>query len=138
MQADILDKQGRLIYEALEEFPFMQPQSTGHSTRPLSNRHDDPNTSLPAWVNRQTEAYHCLYSAFVLYRYLLHATQLRWTAKSLEHCWVANRLGGLLLVFGLRQDALELFRTARIGRIETLGNDHKATVECIERIERMN
>jgi hypothetical protein len=138
VQADILDKQGRLIYEALEELSSLQPQSTGHSNRPLSNRYDDPITNLSAWVNRQMEAYHRLYDAFVLYRYLLYATELQWTAKSLEHCWVANRLGGLLLLFGLRQDALDLFLIARIGRSEMLGIDHKATVECNERIESMN
>ncbi|OAQ99127.1 hypothetical protein LLEC1_03559 [Akanthomyces lecanii] len=122
VQADILDKQGRLIHEALEETSSLQPRSTGHSSTSLSSRGDDPSTNLPAWVNRQMESYHRLHEAFVLYRYLLHATELQWTAKSLEHCWVANRLGGLLLVFGLRGDALGLFRTAKAGRVEMLGN----------------
>jgi hypothetical protein len=138
VQADVLDKQGRLIHEALEELFPLQPQSTGHSARPLSNRYDDPNTNLSAWVNRQMEAYHRLYDAFVLYRYLLHATEMQWTAKSLEHCWVANRLGGVLLLFGLRQEALDLFLRARAGRSEMLGMDHRATGECNERIESMN
>lgn len=43
-------------------------------------------------------------------------------------------MGDVLRLFGLRQEALQLFREAAMGRAVKLGHHHKATIESVERV----
>lgn len=116
MQADILDKRG-----TIELLNCVEESDTDMSTPQLADL-----------VARQTNAFNHLRNAFVLYRGLYHCAVLLGTS-SLEYCWVVNRMGDVIQLFGLRQEALQLFREAAMGRAAKLGQHHKATIESSER-----
>ena len=119
VQADILDKRGTVeLLTCAEEF--------GESQGDLSPQ------CLADLVGRQTNALNHLRNAFVLYRGLYHCAILLGTS-SLGYCWVANRMGDVLRLFGLRQEALQLLKEAAVGRTARLGYNHKATIESTER-----
>ena len=119
MQADILDKRGTVeLLDCAEEAAEGGP---------------DPDPSeLADLVARQAAAFGHLHNAFLLYRRLYHCAILLGTS-SLEYCWVANRLGDVMRLFGLRREALQLFQEAAMGRIARLGHSHKAAIESSER-----
>lgn len=116
VQADILDKRG-----TIELLNCVEESETDMSTLELADL-----------VARQTSAFNHLRNAFVLYRRLYYCAVLLGTS-SLEYCWVVNRMGDVLQLFGLRQEALQLFREAAMGRTARLGHHHKATIESVER-----
>ena len=125
--ADILDKQGRLILEGKEQQERLRPQSTGRS--------DGGSNGDDEWMSRarkQMTGCDRLHQAVLIYRHLFYATELHMGTSSLEHCWVANRLGSILEIFGLRQEALELYERARDGRMKKLPT-HKSSIESTER-----
>lgn len=125
--ADILDKQGRLMIEGIEQQQELKPLGTGNNSERLGG--DD---GLMSKVKRQMDGCERLHEAVTVYRHLYHATEVQLGPYSLEHCWVANRLGGILEIFGLREEALELYEKARDGRMKKLPS-HKATLESTER-----
>ena len=119
MQADILDKRGTVeLIDCAEEAEEAKLDM-------------DPS-QLAGLVARQATAFGHLHNAFLLYRRLYHCAVLLGTS-SLEYCWVANRLGDVFRLFGLRQEALQLFQEAAMGRIARLGHTHKATIESSDR-----
>ncbi|KAL9100076.1 MAG: hypothetical protein Q9187_009408, partial [Circinaria calcarea] len=119
VQADILDKRGQIILLNIVDPPDGQ---TTHSISKLAD-----------FVQEQCIAYQSLRTALVLYRRIYHGTELFFGASSLEYCWVANRLGFVLELFGLRYETLRLFKEAVAGRMFHLGTLHKSTVESCER-----
>ena len=119
MQADILDKRGTIeLLDCAEEASEYQTEVSP--------------PDLACLVARQTNAFQHLRNAFVLYRGLYHCAILLGTS-SLEYCWVANRMGDILRLFGLRREALQLFKEAATGRIAKLGYNHKTSIESSER-----
>jgi len=135
IQADYLDKEGTVLFEDLQTVPKLKSQNSGRNHPAASP--NDPMIDLAYKVERLMAAYQRLYLAFVLYRQLLYATEAHWSPQSLEYCWVANRLGNVLEIFGLRTDALELYLKASAGRANILGQDHEKTKESRERAERL-
>jgi hypothetical protein len=120
--ADILDKQGRLLLEGLGQEERLRPHNTGRSDF-VSNGDDTSMSNARRYMN----GYEKLREAVIIYRHLFHATDLHMGPKSLEHCWAANRLGGILEIFGLREEALEMYERARDGRMKHSPN-HKTTI----------
>ena len=124
--ADILDKQDRLLLEGLGQEERLRPHNTGRSD--FVSNVDDPSMSK---ARKYMNGYEKLREAVIIYCHLFHATDLHMGPKSLEHCWVANRLGCILEIFGLREAALEMYERARDGRMLHSPN-HKATIEGTE------
>lgn len=119
VQADVLDKRGTIeLLTCTEEVT--------ESETPISP------SQLADLVSRQTKAFNDLRNAFIIYRRLYHCAILLGTS-SLEYCWAANRIGDVLRLFGLRPEALRLFREAAMGRTARLGYNHKASIESAER-----
>ena len=118
MQADILDKRGSTQLLSLK-----QP---GEGNQSL-------HSELADFVQKQIQAFEDLHLAFVSYRRIYHGTELFFGTSSLEYCWVANRLGCISELFGLRHEALRLYKEAAAGRLLHLGPSHKSTVESCER-----
>jgi hypothetical protein len=129
IQADIVDKEGQMLLEGRTEGPGLRVQLTGNDSRLSLTR----STDLVDKVDAQISANQRLHLAFTLYRRLLHSTALHFGPLSIEYCWVANRLGRVSELLGLRHDALDLYLKACTGRRERLGPDHKATVESTKR-----
>lgn len=136
LQADYLDKQGRAILEGLEHVTgryrvqLSIPSSNSQSTK-------EPEVALWYDVKRRMLGYEKLSSAFLIYRQLLYTTEWYWSRRSLEYCWVANRLGRVLEIFGMRTEALDLYIRAAEGRHTLLGAEHRKTKESQERAERL-
>jgi hypothetical protein len=125
--ADILDKQGRLILEGLGQEERLRPHNTGRSD--FGSSGDDASMIN---ARRHMNGYEKLHEAVIIYRHLFYATDSHMGSESLEHCWVANRLGGILEIFGLREEALGMYERARDGRMKH-SPMHKATIESTER-----
>jgi hypothetical protein len=136
VQADLLDKQGHMIMAGLDDENILRVHSTGQSASSLPNL-SDPAVLVYRDVQRKQSVYERLGLAFVIYRRLLHSTELQWGSSSLEHCWVANRLGFVLEIFGLRNEALNLYVTSCAGRVQGLGPRHRATKESLKRVENL-
>jgi hypothetical protein len=134
VQADLLDKQGHMIMEGLGDGTILRTHTTGQSLPSFPNL-SDPAILVYRDVQRRQFAYEKLQLAFVIYRRLLHSTELQWGSSSLEHCWVANRLGFVLETFGLRNEALDLYVTSCSGRVLGLGPRHRATKESLNRVK---
>ncbi|KAH6683342.1 acyl transferase/acyl hydrolase/lysophospholipase [Halenospora varia] len=128
---DILDKQGRLLAEDLVLEEKLRPQGTGYSN-------SSPTGYDESMVRASRQIYACerLHQALVIYRHLFYATELQFNSLSLDHCWVANRLGKILEIFGLRQEAFDLYVRARDGRMRHLPS-HKASKESQERAQAL-
>jgi hypothetical protein len=130
IMADLLDKEGREILDRFNE-TYPLEEAPGAATE------DDHKNRVLSWVLLQNEGNARIYLAFQLYVELQQAIALFFEEDSIEWLWVTNRLAGVAVLLGLREEAKDMYGTVIEGRRKHLGDHNKATLASVKYAEEL-
>jgi hypothetical protein len=130
--ADVVEKKGREILDQFIEGHMGEEGGEGSDQEKLQEDRVLSRVLLQMEGNKQ------IYISFQMYIELIQAIDLFFGDDSVEWLWVGNRLAGVAVMLGLRDEAKKLYDTVFQGRERIFGPDHKATQTSLRHALELN